>query len=188
MTRTLFTGATILAVSFALGQGFGLLIGLDEPNSNVAALPEISATDSLPNLVVATRSGEQVRLSDLHGSRGAVLIVFSTNCGMAFAEAMVWQRLSDRLEDLPLVALTTDAEWDAVDELKRRARLTFPLATLTPSQARAAGVVGYPTIVAIERSGKVMFVSSGAGATAAFEEWALTAGDTPDQSPGDAPG
>lgn len=172
MTRTLYTGAALLAFSFALGQGLGLLIGLDEPVSSLAALPEISATDSLPNLVVDTRSGEQVHLSDLQGSRGAVLIVFSTNCGMAFAEAMVWQRLSDKLENLPLVGLTTDAEWDAVDELKHRARLTFPLASLTPSQARAAGVVGYPTVVAVEPSGKVMFVSSGAGATAAFEEWA----------------
>jgi peroxiredoxin len=134
------------------GQGFGLLIGLDEPISREAALPEISATDSFPNLVVDTRSGEQVRLSELQGSNGVVFIVFSTNCGMAFAEAMVWQRLNDRLENMPLVGLTTDAEWDAVDELKQRARLTFPLATLTPSQARAAGIVGYPTIVAVERS------------------------------------
>lgn len=180
MIRILLIGGLVFLFAFGLGRGVSLVSGLDGALSRETMLPTNFDIDSIPRLTVRTRAGDRIALAALRGTGGVAFIVFSTKCGMSFAEAQVWERLHESLADagIPLVGVTTDADWDSVEELKRRANLTFPIAMITPSEARAAGVPGYPTVFAAERSGRVIFASTGALATATFEGW-VKAGRVP---------
>jgi len=96
--KTLIASVLVLSVSFGFGMGVSFLTGMDGALAREATLPTITEIDSLPEASVRTRSGDQVSLADLRGDGATAFVIFSTKCGMSFAEALVWQRLSESLE------------------------------------------------------------------------------------------
>lgn len=108
-------------------------------------------------------AGESVDLASLRG-RPVLLDFWATWCGPCRAEAPVLERVARRFQGDGLVVLgvNTHDEEGLAEAFGKRLGLTYPLVFDTSSRvARAYGVDSFPTLVLVDREGKVSAVRVG---------------------------
>lgn len=156
------------------GQGGGLALGLVVLVAAFALIPRLfgggtrSGADAPPftaELVANAPegSGKEVSLESLRG-RPVVLDFWATWCGPCRAEAPVVDGLASRFKDKGLVTLgvnTSDEEGLAAGWAARN-RISFPIVYDRDNAiAGAYDVHNIPTLVVIDRQGKIHAVRTG---------------------------
>jgi cytochrome c biogenesis protein CcmG/thiol:disulfide interchange protein DsbE len=166
--------ATTIALGVAVLAGFTLLPRLARPFNAMVGKP---APDFMLEAVGPENHGDRVTLSSLRG-KAVVLAFWASWCGPCRAEAPSLDRLSRRLADQNVVVLgvnTSDTRPSA-QQFAKAARLSYPLVFDADGEvASAYGVSSLPTLVVVDKDGRVAAVRSGLTDEGSLEELALAA-------------
>jgi len=154
--------------------GFALLPRLASFPSAMIGQP---APDFVLPVVLNGQVGEKVQLSQLSG-KAVVLSFWASWCGPCRAEAPSVDRLSRRLEDkgVKVLGINTSDDPDKAIAFARQKGLSFPIVSDEDGKvSQAFGVSSLPTIVVVDKNGKVMAVRSGVTDESSLESLALSA-------------
>lgn len=135
--------------------------------SALAAAPATQAADShvllgaaAPDFAAKAVSGQNVRLSEYRGD--VVLVSFwSGRCNVCRGQLAALERISQtyRSAGLMVVSLNLDANEDRALDFAASLDVTYPVVTQASKDiGRAYQVDALPTVVMIDRRGKVRFV------------------------------
>ena len=128
----------------------------------VAALRQAHAdgvplvTGQAPDFALPDRNGKIVRLSDFRGKK-VVLVTWASWCGCRF-DVAGWQKVHDDLKDKGLVVFAInqgETAEKARTYLSKNKYTTTTLLDQTRSVGRDYKVNGIPTLVIIDRQGKI---------------------------------
>lgn len=171
--RRSFSAATLVLGLAVLG-GFTLLPRLARPFNALVGKP---APDFTLASIDPDGAGDRVTLSSLKG-KAVILAFWASWCGPCRAEAPSLDRLSKRLADQNVVVLgvnTSDTKANAM-QFARSAALSYPLVFDADSEVSGSyGVSSLPTIVIVDKDGKIAAVRSGLSDEGSLEELALAA-------------
>lgn len=172
-SRRTFNVAT-LVLGLAILGGFTLLPKLARPFNALIGKP---APDFTLQSLDPDGPGDRVTLSSLRG-KAVILAFWASWCGPCRAEAPSLNRLSKRLADQNVVVVgvnTSDSKGNAL-QFAQSAGLSYPLAFDAESEvAGAYGVSSLPTVVIVDKDGKIAAVRSGLSDEGSLEELALAA-------------
>ena len=164
MARSLLWGrvllGTIVVVSLAvLGGTVRHLSHVDVPPS--LELPTGSALEAgsaAPDFQLPTLDGDELSLSSLRGQ--VVLVDFwATWCGPCRQEMPALQRLHEEFagRGVEIVAISMDAQTEAVAPYARREGLTFPILLGSVAEQVRYRVAGLPTLFVVDQGGIIRF-------------------------------
>ena len=136
-----------------------LLLGLFSAGAALA----LEAGSPAPDFTLKSRSGENVKLSEL---RGEVVMVnfWASWCAPCRQEMPLLEELYDRYADLGFTLLGVNVEEDssAALDLLKEIPVTFPILLDTENRvSKLYNVVAMPSTVILDRDGKVRYVHKG---------------------------
>jgi peroxiredoxin len=155
MSRSIFKGAALLAVSLAVGALLAI------PGLAQTAAPDAKgkAPVMAPNFSAQDLSGKTVRLSDFRGKKVAVVSFFATWCPPCRMEMPILQKLNRKYagKDVAFLAVSIDAPGTDLKPFVKEFGLTFPVLHDTKSTAaKAYKVKGIPMLVLIDKQGRLI--------------------------------
>ncbi|MET0066039.1 MAG: TlpA disulfide reductase family protein [Candidatus Thiodiazotropha sp.] len=140
----------------------GLLLG-----GWILAAPAISqgATEGepAPNFTLKSRSGENIKLSELRGN--VVMVNFWASwCGPCRQEMPLLEQLYDRYKDMgfTLLGVNVDEDPSAADKILKEIPVSFPILLDTRNQvSQSYEVKAMPSTFMIDRDGKLRHLHKG---------------------------
>jgi cytochrome c biogenesis protein CcmG/thiol:disulfide interchange protein DsbE len=158
-------GVNALSLAFlvmAIVASFALLPRIFRPFQSPLVGKEAPGFE-LKAVLNGPQGAEQVSLASLKG-KAVILDFWATWCGPCRAEAPLLDRLSQRFQNDGLVVLgvNTNDEDGLAAIYGKKTNLSYPLVYDTQSKvARTYGVDSFPTLVVVDREGKVSAVRVG---------------------------
>jgi thiol-disulfide isomerase/thioredoxin len=139
-------------------------MGLQDP---AAAAPELKAEVGSPAVAFKLKDakGNEVSLESLKG-RVVLLDFWATWCGPCRAAMPSIQKLHERFADKPVTVIGMNC-WEQKDEAAvaymEKKKFTYTLLLKADDLAKAYGISGIPTLILIDRDGKVLHSGVGFG-------------------------
>lgn len=164
--------AAVLAV--AVLAGFTVLPRLTPSTSRMVGQP---APDFTLPVVQNGDKGDRIQLSSLKG-QAVVLAFWASWCGPCRAEAPSVDRLSRRLRDqgVTVLGVNTNDDPEAAVAFAKGANLSYPILSDEDGKVGTAfGVSSLPTLVVVDRTGKIAGVRTGLNDESSLESLALSA-------------
>ncbi len=127
--------------------------------------PEVSIGDSIPNIMVRLETGDTLPLFEAYKQRYLVLDFWYRSCAPCNLAMPGLSRANKALlgKDVAVVALNPiDKQYDKlVDQYKGKYGYTFPIAFTERANADAIKILGYPTLLVVDRqTRKVIQIAS----------------------------
>ena len=138
--------------------------GSSEQKSAVLVEGRFVKGKKAPRVVVETFEGEELDISQCYGERAVVIDFWAGWCPFCVAEMPELQKIQDKYgDDLVMIgAHRTDTESVKVGKEFADGRgVTYPLVKDDGSMYRAAGGIGMPVAVFIDKNGVVTEIKSG---------------------------
>jgi peroxiredoxin len=158
-TRMVTQGHTAVMMLTAALASVPVGVSIAGPDLYTASgLQPVRQGISAPDFSLHTLDGRSLALSSLRG-KVVVLNFWATWCGPCKDEMPSLQRLKESFKtgEFELLAITTDAQREAIARFVHSLGLAFPiLLDETKDVSAAFGVRGLPTTVLIERDGRLL--------------------------------
>ncbi len=164
-------GSLRLVLSDLLRKGFGVLIagGFSTALLSCSAGSGVAPGSSLPQVMVTSREGAEIRLSDITRGRPTVLNLWASWCDPCIAELPALARLRDALErdGIQVVGIGIQDDPAELERVFRQAGASFPLYFDKNGQVSTRlKVAGVPETFLIDSQGKfLLFDDPGQGPT-----------------------
>lgn len=115
----------------------------------------VAARKSMPQVALAQLDGGTWRLAD---HRGQVVLInyWASWCGPCREETPGLVRLAGEVKGLAVVGISMDeGDRDGVRAFVQRMHVEYPIAFPSPLSQMAAGMVGLPTTILVDKEGRV---------------------------------
>ena len=163
-----------LILGIAVLAGFTVLPRLASSPSAMVGKP--APEFALP-VIHNGEHGDRIKLSNLAG-QAVVLSFWASWCGPCRAEAPSIDRLSRRLRDkgVTVIGVNTNDNPDAAIAFASQANLSYPIVSdQDGTVGESFGVSNLPTLVIVDKNGKIAAVRSGLTDESSLESLALAA-------------
>jgi len=163
-----------LVLGIAVLAGFTVLPRLAPSPSAMVGKP--APEFALP-VIHNGEPGDRIKLSNLNG-QAVVLAFWASWCGPCRAEAPSLDRLSRRLRDkgVTVIGVNTNDNPDSAVAFASQANLSYPIVSDEDGTVGSSfGVSNLPTLVIVDKNGKIAAVRSGLTDESSLESLALAA-------------
>ncbi|MBN2711401.1 MAG: TlpA family protein disulfide reductase [Planctomycetes bacterium] len=147
------------SVKFTLLGAFVMALVFSAYSAAYAAAPQVG--EKAPDFELKTNDGKTLKLSNLNGKRGAVLVFFATWCPSCMAEVPEVKKFVEESKDKNILVYGVNVRQskEVVDKFVKDKEVNYRvLLDVDGAVAYTYGLIGIPYIVGVNGKGEITYL------------------------------